>query len=124
MLPNPWGIHNRVGEVISSNYLKRYAQCASRGMTFNREANINHFMDPIWLADHSNITTGEYCTLVKTDPCWIDPENPTAVIVKPPKPPKTQKPPKTPKPVADVAAAAAAEQAILAAETPVEAPAF
>ena len=129
--PNPYGIHMRNVEVVTMTYLRKWAQCATRGMKFNRAANITRLTSAEFLSQHIGITTGEYSALCHNDPAWIDPANPEAAeparaargtMPKVPKAPKEKKG-KTVATAETTAAAVAAEQAILGEAVPEPAPA-
>ena len=79
--PNPYGIHNRVGTVITMSYLKKYAQCATRGMKTNRAENIAYFMSPEFLEQFRNKTAGEYSQACRRDSRWGDEAHTTPVRV-------------------------------------------
>jgi len=74
--PNPYGIHNRRDEIITMTYLRKYAQCATRGMKggngteFTREQNIEHFMSEDFLTSMAGCSTGEYSTACRTSERW------------------------------------------------------
>lgn len=74
--PNPYNIHNRVGTVITMSYLKKYAQCATRGMkgekgtTNTRAENIAYFMSPEFLEQFRDKTAGEYSQACRRSDRW------------------------------------------------------
>jgi hypothetical protein len=129
-LPNPWGIYiGRTHGVITMAYLRKWAQCSSRGdqYQFNRAVNMNYFISEEFCAQFKDQPVGKYCDAVKTSPRWIDPEHPENFKITP-KAPKAEKPAKTEKPAkaakapkaaktakveADVSIAAADEAALL-----------
>lgn len=87
--PNPYGIHNRVGTVITLSYLKKYAQCATRGMLglkgteFSRADNISYFMSPEFLEQFRDKTAGEYSQACRRSNRWGDETVvPTTRVVK------------------------------------------
>jgi hypothetical protein len=120
--PNPYGIHLNSGVVVTMTYLRKWAQCATRGMKFNRAANINHFMSPEFLQGCVGISTGQYSALCHNSDLWNDPAHPELTeTAKTPRGagPKKDKKSKG-KTVVDPAAVAAGEAAIL--DTGVSAP--
>lgn len=76
--PNPYGIHNKAGVVITMSYLKKYAQCATRGMKgsvgteFTRAQNIEYFMSPDFLNQFIDKTAGEYSQACRRSDRWGD----------------------------------------------------
>lgn len=76
--PNPYGIHNRAGNVITMSYLKKHAQCATRGMkgekgtTNTRVENIAYFMSPEFLEQFRDKTAGEYSQACRRSDRWGD----------------------------------------------------
>lgn len=74
--PNPYGIHNKAGVVITMTYLKKYAQCATRGMKglkgteFSRNDNINYFMSPEFLEQFRDKTAGEFSQACRRSERW------------------------------------------------------
>jgi hypothetical protein len=71
--PNPYGIHMLNGEVVTMTYLRKWAQCATRGMKFNRVANINHLMSEATLVGCTGWTTGQYSAFCHNYEGWKDP---------------------------------------------------
>jgi hypothetical protein len=79
------------GEVITMTYLRKWAQCASRGLKFNRAANIAYFTSTEFLsANCVGITTGQYSALCHNSTRWVDPDNPN------PEPARAARTPATP----------------------------
>jgi len=79
--PNPWGIHNDAGVVITTSYLRKYMQCACRGETYslNRAANMAHLTSDTFLNENTGISAGQYSRLCATYQGWFDEKHPAPV---------------------------------------------
>jgi hypothetical protein len=107
--PNPWGIHNDSGVIITASYLRKYMQCSTRGETYslNRAANTAYFMSEEYLRPLAGRSAGEVGRIIAADDRWFDETHP-----RPVKTPKVKKE-KVAKTTADVAAATADETVIV-----------
>jgi hypothetical protein len=76
--PNPYGIHNDKGYVITLPYLKKYFQCSTRGETYslNRAENMMYFMSDEFLKQHAGESAGKLGGIVARDDRWFDETHP------------------------------------------------